>query len=139
MSQVQSVVYTTPIISQNIVVSSPPLVSTSTTATFWGPADRAYVVAGAKYVISAQSTSGTLNCYKDSGTQAPGGGTSLLVGGTAVALDSSLVINTVTTASLNANSAGLTLAAGDRLSYTIAGTATSLAGAVIAITLQPLV
>ena len=65
---------------------------------------------------------------KDTGTQAPGAGTSLHASGS---FNLKGTANTVQTAVLSGTLATLTLAAGDRLSVKLTGTPTALAGTVV--------
>lgn len=95
-------------------------------------ADRAYRV---KYVSVIEATFGTSETYtfkKDTGTTAPGGGTAICTGAVTPA-----VSNTRVTGTLSGTVATITLAAGDRLSFTIGGTVGSAAGATVAIGLVP--
>lgn len=98
-------------------------------------ADQAYTVVGITYVNKTAGTvaGATAAVTKDTGTTAPGAGTSLQ----SAAFTCLAVANTVATATLTATTAALTLAAGDRLSALFAGTLTTLAGVVITVTMIP--
>lgn len=98
--------------------------------TVFGPATRAYTVVGATAIWSVASTSVTLDITKDTGTTAPAGGSSILTG----TVNTALTANTATPVVLAAATA---LAIGDRLSAKIAGTAGSLAGLQLNLSLQP--
>ena len=99
-------------------------------------ADQAYTVTGINYVNKTAGTgTGTVTVTHDTGTQAPGGGTSLLASAIAV----TAVANTVTPGTLTTTTSALTLAKGDRLSVLFAGTLTTLAGVVVTVTLTPTV
>lgn len=98
-------------------------------------ADQAYTVTGIFYVAKTAGT-GSLpvaSVTHDTGTQAPGAGTSVMTG----TFDCTTTANTVLNATLTATTTALTLAVGDRLSVLFGGTLTSLAGVVITVQLQP--
>jgi len=76
----------------------------------------------------------TLNLTKESGTTAPGAGTTVQTG----TLNMKGTANTVQTATLTATAANKKLAAGDRLSLNFTGTVTDLAGVVVTVTLRPI-
>jgi hypothetical protein len=97
-------------------------------------ADRNYRITGVSTVFGTASTSGTVTVNKDSGTSAPGAGTAVLTG----AMSLAGTANTVVNGTLVATQATLQLAAGDRLSITLAGTLTSLAEAIVSVGLQPI-
>lgn len=125
-----------------VVVKVPDLNENSGTnaITFWGPADRAYTVSSVNWEYGVKGGSGaTINIYKDTGTTAPGGGTSILVGGTAldVGASTAVVANTLTNNTLNVTAGVTSIAVGDRLSYKLAGTLTALANATMTIVLTP--
>lgn len=90
-------------------------------------ADKAYQVVSVTEVHSVVSSSGTLVVEKDTGTTAPGSGTSLFASGS---LDLTSAINVPVTKALTATVATLKLAAGDRISFVFGGTLTGLVGAV---------
>lgn len=96
-------------------------------------APRAVRIKSFKAVFATASTSGTVTATKDTGTTAPGGGTAILTGTVSLAGTA----NTVVSGTLVATAATLQLAAGDRLSLTLAGTLTNLAGACIQIGVTP--
>jgi hypothetical protein len=90
-------------------------------------ADRAYKVADLREVHAALGTDAgtvTINVTKDTGTQAPGAGTTVMNG----TFNAKAAINTPQVAVLAALAATLTLAAGDRLSIKYTGVLTALAG-----------
>ncbi len=97
-------------------------------------AEQAYTVLGISWVAKTACTgTGTATVTKDTGTAAPGAGTSLLTG----TFDTTTTANTVLNGTLTATTAALTMAAGDRLAILFAGTLTSLAGVVVTVQLQP--
>lgn len=96
-------------------------------------ATRACVVKGVKLSFSTASSSGTVTVTKDTGTTAPGGGTAILTG----TMSSAGTANTVVSGTLVTTQATVTLAAGDRLAVTLAGTQTGLAGAIVTVELEP--
>jgi hypothetical protein len=98
-------------------------------------ADQAYIVVAITYVAKTAGTGSvpTATVTHDTGTQAPGAGTSLLTG----TFDCTTTANTVVNGTLTATTAALTLATGDRLSVLFAGTLTSLAGVVVTVTMIP--
>jgi hypothetical protein len=71
---------------------------------------------------------------KDTGTNTPGAGTALLTGTMSTAGSA----NTLVTGTLIATAATLQLAAGDRLSLTLGGTQTGLAGTIVQVGLVPI-
>lgn len=95
-------------------------------------AARAYRVKAVS-VYASSATTPTVDIFKDTGTNAPGAGTSVLTG----AISFSGVANTVVNGTLSATVATLTLAAGDRLSAKWGGTVGSLTGAVVNVLLVP--
>lgn len=120
------------------VANTPILAAaSSTTATTFFIAPVACTVKSISHIYAVISTSGTLALFKDSGVVAPGGGVSILSGGTAIAVGSGgAVANTITSDALTATAADIVLAAGDRLSYQLAGTLTSLVGLECSVILQ---
>lgn len=124
--------------TEPIFVTTPTLAAASSTAaTTFFIAPVACVVTGVNYIYDVISTSGTLQLFKDTGVIAAGAGVSILTGGTALAVGSGgVAARTVTAAALNATAGNITLAAGDRLSYQLAGTLTSLVGLVATVALQ---
>lgn len=80
------------------------------------------------------SVSATFNIEKLTGTTAPGSGTALL---TAV-IDTSTTANTVNTGALTGTVSSLQFSIGDRVGVKIAGTITSLVGAVLTLTFRKL-
>lgn len=97
-------------------------------------ATRPVRVTFASVVFSTTSTSGTVTVTKDTGTQAPGAGTALLT----APMSLSGTANTVVNGTLIATLSTLTLAAGNRLALTFAGTLTGLAGANVSVGLLPI-
>ena len=98
-------------------------------------ADQAYTVLAISYVnkTAGNGASPVASVTKDTGTQAPGAGVTMMTG----TFDCTTTANTVLNATLTATTANLTMAAGDRLSVLFGGTLTTLAGVVITVTLQP--
>lgn len=98
-------------------------------------ADQAYTITAITYVNKTAGTvaGATATVTHDTGTLAPGAGTSLQT----TAFSCLSTANTVQTATLTATTAALTLAAGDRLAVLFAGTLTTLAGVVITVTMMP--
>jgi hypothetical protein len=95
------------------------------------------VITGVQAIWSAPSTgAGTVtgDCQVDTGTTAPGSGTSVL----AAAFSLKTVSNTVIAPALSATAANLAMAAGSRLSFVPTGTLTSLAGLVMVVYFQPI-
>lgn len=107
---------------------------TATTYTIF-TANRAYRVKAVSGNASSTQAC-TFNIFKDTGTAAPGGGTSVLTG----AVSFSGVANTRVTGTLTGTVATLTMAAGDRLSVTFAagaGTLASMTQAIVSVMLVP--
>lgn len=94
---------------------------------------RAMRVKGVKVVCSSTATVPTVDVTKDTGTTAPGAGSTVLTG----AISFSGTANTVVSGTLISTVATLTLAAGDRLSLKWGGTVGSITGAVVNILLTP--
>jgi hypothetical protein len=84
-------------------------------------------------VYASSATTPTVDIIKDTGTTAPGAGTSVLTG----TISFSGVANTVVNGTVSSTIATVTLAAGDRLSAKWGGTVGSLTGAVIQVLLTP--
>ncbi len=128
----------------NLTISAPQYISSPKIAaavgsalaqTFWGPAAVAGTVTAVNFIQGTQgSSTAGINLFKDTATQAPGAGTSMLVGGVAL-VSSAITNNTLTVCSMNA--AGITVAVGDRFSYLLTGTLTALENAVFGITFNP--
>lgn len=76
----------------------------------------------------------TLAVTKDTGTAAPGAGTTVQTG----TFNLKSTANTVQTGTLTATAANKKLAAGDRLSVNFTGTVTDVAGVVVTVTLRPI-
>jgi hypothetical protein len=91
-------------------------------------ADRAYQLVSVTEVHSVVSSSGTLIVEKDTGTTAPGSGTSQFV--STNSLDLTSTINTPVTQPLNATAATTLFAVGDRIAFKFGGTLTGLVGSV---------
>lgn len=99
-------------------------------------ANRDFVITGVQMIWStAGSDAGTVTAdvFKDTSTNAPGAGTSVL----AAAQSVKGAINTTVNVALSATAATLAMAAGDRLSVVMTGTLTALAGLVIVVYLAP--
>jgi len=84
-------------------------------------------------VYASSTTTPTVDIFKDTGTNAPGAGTSVLTG----AISFSAVANTVVNGTVSTTIATVTLAAGDRLSAKWGSTVGALTGAVINVLLTP--
>lgn len=96
-------------------------------------ANRAWRVKAASVICSSTATVPTVDIFKDTGTTAPGGGTSVLTG----VITFSATANTRVTGTLSATVATITLAAGDRLSTKWAGTVGSITGGMVSVLLVP--
>lgn len=94
-------------------------------------ADRAYRVKVAS-VYQSSAVSPTVDIVKDTGTTAPGAGTTILTGAISFGAANTRVVGT-----LSSTVATLTLAAGDRLSAKWGGTVGSLTGGLISVLLVP--
>ena len=104
-------------------------------------ANRPMTVAGVTLIASAPETAtgtATFTFTKDTGTTAPGGGTSVLAA-TVNLKSGTLVANTPVTPALTATAATLSMNSGDRLAATFAGSAslTALAGFVAIVWFAP--
>lgn len=95
-------------------------------------ATEAVQLVAVRVVFGIASVSGTLNIEKLTGTTVPGSGTALLTGTISLAGTA----NTVLSGTLSATTADLQLAAGNRIGIVLAGTLTSLVGAVVEIDLK---
>lgn len=95
-------------------------------------ANRAYRIKGIRGSLVLQGTSLTVNVTKESGTTAPGAGTAVISAPMALA-----VSNTVVSGAMVATVATVTMAAGDRLSFTIGGTVGAATGLTITAMLVP--
>jgi hypothetical protein len=84
-------------------------------------------------VYASSTTTPTVDIFKDTGTNAPGAGTSVLTG----AISFSAVANTVVNGTVSTTIATVTLAAGDRLSAKWGSTVGALTGAVVNVLLTP--
>lgn len=96
-------------------------------------ANRAYRVKAASIICSSSATVPTCDVIKDTGTTAPGGGTSVLTG----PMTFNTTANTRVTGVVSSTIATITLAAGDRLSAKFGGTVGSITGAMLNVTLVP--
>lgn len=96
-------------------------------------ANRAYRVKAASIICSSTSTVPTVDITHDTGTNAPGAGTSVLTG----VMTMSATANTRVVGTLSATVATLTLAAGDRLAHKWGGTVGSITGALVSVLLEP--
>lgn len=96
-------------------------------------ASRDYQVIAIREIHSVAAPSGaTLNIRKETSTQAPGGGVSLL----SSTIDLSVTANTAQSGSLTNTSADLNLKAGDRLSLETVNATSGILGETITITLR---
>jgi hypothetical protein len=95
-------------------------------------ANRACRVQSVKGIWSTASSSGTFDVKKDTGTNAPGAGTSVLTG----TVGTASTANTTASGTVTGTVATKTLAAGDRLSIVFGGTMTSQAGLVVMVGLS---
>lgn len=95
-------------------------------------ANRAYRVKAVSVIEATHGTSETFTFTKDTGTAAPGSGTAILTGAIAVTVNNTRVVGV-----LSATLATITLAAGDRLAFTVGGTVGSAAGVTVAVLLEP--
>lgn len=96
-----------------------------------------YVVTGVRAIWSTAATNGgtvTYDVFKDTSTNAPGAGTSILTAAVSV----KTAVNTVSVPALTATVATLRMDAGDRLSVVMTGTLTALAGLVVVVSLRPI-
>lgn len=96
------------------------------------------VVTDIRYIHqTAGSDAGAVNVQvtKDTGTNAPGAGTDLLLNNAGAGFDCKGTANTVQVGSLVVDPLVRTLAAGDRLALDFAGTVTALVGVVVAVNL----
>lgn len=113
------------------LIAAPPAAGSTTIFL----ADRSYIVQSVQEIHPVASTGGvtTLNITKDTGTNAPGAGTTILAG--AATFNLAATANTVQT--LNAVNTGVAqLAVGDRLAITVAGTATSMTSLTVNVQLR---
>jgi hypothetical protein len=102
-------------------------------------ADRAYQVTRVDYVHATAGNDGSavnVQVTKDTGTDAPGGGTNLLTNNTNAGFNCKATANTVQNGTLTVTTASLQMATGDRLAVDFAGTPTTLAGAHFTIELK---
>lgn len=95
-------------------------------------ANRDYIITGVNAIWSVKGTSPTLDITTETSTTAAGSGTSIL----SATIDASATANTVTAGALTATASVLRLAAGQRLSFKIGGTAGALAMPVVIVYLQ---
>lgn len=104
--------------------------STFATTTFFVAPQACKVLAVSEVHSTLGTDGGAVSAVvtKDTGTAAPGAGTSLHQSGS---FNLKGANNTVQTATLSTTAATLTLAAGDRLAVKLTGTPTSVAGAVV--------
>lgn len=102
-------------------------------------ADKPYEVVGVQVVYSTINGAAlTFDVKKCTGTTTPAGGTSVLL----TTFDMNTTINTVVkktlgNAGLSATASARFLATGDRLAVVASGASTSLAGAIVELTLRP--
>jgi hypothetical protein len=100
-------------------------------------ANRDLQVVGVNMIWSAAGTDAgavTIDVTKDTSTNVPGAGTSVL----SAAVSAKTTANTVNSAALAASAATLQLAAGDRLAVKLTGTLTALAGVVVVVYFAPI-
>lgn len=114
---------------QQYLAASVPVSGTSYTFFI---ADRAYRVKAVSTIASSTAAVPTVDVFKDTGTNAPGAGASVLTGATSINTTAN-TRNTGTVASIALS----TLAAGDRLSVKWGGTVGSLTGAMVSAMLVP--
>lgn len=95
-------------------------------------ANRAYRIKAVSVILSTHGTSETFTFHKNTGTTAAGAGTAILTGAIAIAADNTRVAGT-----LSSTVATVTMAAGDRLSFTVGGTVGSAAGVLVSVLLVP--
>lgn len=96
-------------------------------------ANRAYRVKSVKAIWSTASSSGTVDVKKDTGTNAPGAGTTVLTG----TIGTASTANTTASGTVTGTVATKTLAAGDRLAITFGGTTTLQTGLFVMVGLVP--
>lgn len=111
-----------------------------------GVVDQAFFTANRPYIVDSiteihgvagsDGSAVSLQVTKDTGTNAAGAGTDLLTNNTNAGFDLKGTANTMQTGTLVAVSTR-TLAAGDRLSIDVAGTATAVAGLQVTVALTP--
>lgn len=107
-----------------------------TTAAFF-VANRAYEVVAISCVFAINAgLAAAVQITKDIATEAPGAGVDLLTNNTNTGFDLNATANTVQAGSLTGTGASLQLAAGDRLSIDVSGTATAVTGVAITVTLK---
>lgn len=128
--QVNSVAGSTEATWQQFLAASVPVSGTSYT---FFMANRAYRCKAASVICSSSATVPTVDITKDTGTTAPGGGTSILTG----VITFSGTANTRVTGTLTSTVATLTLAAGDRLAAKWGGTVGSITGGMVSVLLVP--
>lgn len=95
-------------------------------------ANRAYRIKAISVIEATFGTSETFTFHKNTGTTAPGAGTAILTGAIAMAVSNTRVAGTLST-----TVATVTLAAGDRVSFTVGGTVGSAAGVNVSMLLVP--
>lgn len=115
---------------QQFVAANVPV--TGTSYTFF-MANRAYRVKAASVICSSAGTTPTVDITKDTGTTAPGAGSSVLTG----AISFSGTANTRVAGTVSSTIATITLAAGDRLAAKWGGTVGSLTGGMVSVLLVP--
>lgn len=95
-------------------------------------ANRAWRIKAISVIEATFGTSETYTFHKNTGTTAPGAGTALLTGAITMAVNNTRVVGT-----LSSTVATVTLAAGDRVSFTVGGTVGSAAGVNVSMLLVP--
>lgn len=128
--QVNSVAGTQEAVWQQYLPASVPVSGQSYT---FFMANRAYRVKAVSLSCSSTATVPSLDVIKDTGTGAPGGGSSVLASASAF----NTTANTRVIPALNATVATITLAAGDRLAAKFGGTVGSITGAIVSVLLVP--
>lgn len=96
-------------------------------------------VVGVQEIHAVAGTDGSavnLQLTKDTGTNAPGGGTDLLTNNSNAGFDMKGTANTIQNGTLTGTVANLQLAVGNRLSLDFAGTITTLAGTQVTVYLR---
>lgn len=96
------------------------------------------VVAASEVHGVAAGGASKLQLTKDTGTDAPGGGTDLLTNNTNTGFDLNATANTVQAGTLTATTASLQLATGDRLALDFANSIQSTAGLAVTVWLKTL-
>ena len=104
-----------------VLFIAPPAASVATGALPMGN----YKFAGISATFTVTSASGTVQVFKDTGVSAPGSGTALMASALALSGTANTVVSGFPSAAVS--NANATIAPGERLSITFAGTLTNLA------------